>query len=139
MSKNEVVAKRPSKKSHPHRSTKVPEYFFHMRNVSIPRRNGRVVSDVTAFVRRGPDGVLYAAFAECDQRDQFCREAGRRTARRKWFTMDSQPMVVRPDPIRNAPRYEDVFSEYIKEDISYEIMEPGGSLDELRRERGGGA
>lgn len=115
----EVTTAAKQKKSHPHRSTTVPEFFFHMRDARIPRRNGRTVSDVTAFVRRGPDGQLYATFAECDSRDQFDREVGRRTARRKWFTSESTPMIVKPDAIRNAPRYEDVFAAYIKEDLSY--------------------
>lgn len=72
---------------HPTRSTNrdADERFFHFRNVNVVYDNGREVRDVTAFIRRLPDGTYAAAFAECDVRDAFCRTRGRTVARRKWF------------------------------------------------------
>jgi hypothetical protein len=75
------------KVTHPTRSTNrdADERFFHFRNVNMAYENGRTVRDVTAFIRRLPDGTYAAAYAECDERDAFCRTRGRTVARRKWF------------------------------------------------------
>jgi hypothetical protein len=71
---------------HPTRSPdrEANERFVHLRNKFIETGSGRHVRNVTAFVRT-IDGVEYVSFAECDERDQFCRRTGRVIARRKWF------------------------------------------------------
>jgi hypothetical protein len=92
--------KTQEKKAHPHRSPdrEANERFVHLREVDFPSRNGRVIGDVTAFIRTsrphgGTPGVEYVSFAECDARDQFCRKTGRVVARRKWFQNKSVPLL----------------------------------------------
>lgn len=57
----------------PHKSTTVPEYFFHINN------------QATVFYRKNKDGQWAASVALRDSRDQFNRKTGRCVARRKWF------------------------------------------------------
>lgn len=69
------------------------ERFVHLRNCNNDYPNGRMVNNVTAFIRT-KDGVDYVSFAECDSRDQFCRQRGRVVARRKWFRDKRVPLTT---------------------------------------------
>jgi hypothetical protein len=80
--------------AHPHRSTnrEANERFVHLKGVNMEYDNGRLVRDVTGFVRTDKDGQTYVSFAEGDSRDQFCKARGRTVARRKWFDGKSVPL-----------------------------------------------
>lgn len=82
--------------------TSKPESYHHLKNVEIEYDNGRVATHVTAIMREGDDGKMYAAFSECSSRDQFCYRTGRSIARRKWFNGDRVEIPSR--------KFEDVFS-----------------------------
>lgn len=81
--------------------TSKPERYHHFRDADVEHDNGRVAAHVTAFVREGDDGQMYASFAECDSRDQFNRKRGRTIARRKWFQKNYTPV--------NSTKFEEVF------------------------------
>ena len=71
---------------HPHKSTKVPEKFFHFTDldiVQVPMLK-YTPKAVTAFCRKVDDRWL-VSFAFCHPADQFSRERGRTLARRKFF------------------------------------------------------
>lgn len=75
--------------------TSKPERYHHLRyseGSTLEFDNGRKVANVTAFIREGNDGKLYAAFAECDARDPFNRKRGRTVSRRKWFLSKRIPV-----------------------------------------------
>jgi hypothetical protein len=83
---NTVTVNRPTRSTNRDRD----ERFFHIK----PRNEGevwvlndgqRTISRITAFTRKDKDGKVYASYAECDERDQFCKRVGRTVARRKWF------------------------------------------------------
>jgi hypothetical protein len=84
--RGEAPMKSQEKKTYPTRSPdrEANERFVHLRNCNNSYPNGRMVDNVTAFIRT-IDGVDYVSFAETDIRDQFCRKTGRVVARRKWF------------------------------------------------------
>lgn len=86
--------------AHPTRSTdrEADERFFHFKDVDLELPNGRIIRNVTCFTRKDKtDGKYYASFAECDDRDQFCKRTGRTVARRKWFRSPSKRLVVAPE------------------------------------------
>lgn len=91
------------------------ERFIHLRNVNMAYENGRVVKDVTAFVRV-VNGKDFVSFAECDDRDQFCKAAGRNVARRKFFQGKRQPLItietVSDNTSQRAKLYEEVSKTY---------------------------
>jgi hypothetical protein len=87
-------------KTRPHKSTTTPEAFHHSR-ASFDADHGRKVQARTAFVRQDRDGQWYVSYAECDERDQFCKKAGRQVARRKWF--DGKRVQT------TGPSYEEAF------------------------------
>lgn len=85
--------------AHPTRSTdrEADERYYHFKDVDLEMDNGRIVRNVTAFIRKDKtDSAYYASFAECDDRDQFCRRVGRTVARRKWFRSPEKRLQINP-------------------------------------------
>lgn len=103
------------KVQHPTRSTdrEANERFVHLTfgDTVMEYENGRRVKAVTAFIRT-KDGQELVSFAECDERDQFCRKAGRVVARRKWFNEKRTELV--PVILDNDTLYDRVLTTYNK-------------------------
>jgi hypothetical protein len=73
---------------HPIKSTTHEERFFHFRYNPMYFRHvyaGLVPQGGTVFLRKDNDGAWYGALSLCSVSDQFCRAAGRQSARRKYF------------------------------------------------------
>jgi hypothetical protein len=67
---------------HNHKSTTNPERFIHFRP---PQGINEKYSAATIFLRKEADNIWRASVALCWKLDQFCRETGRKNARRHYF------------------------------------------------------
>ena len=68
--------------THPHRSITHKERYLHL---PLMETTSKKYSHATIFARQENDKIWYATISLCWRVDQFCRETGRKHARRHYF------------------------------------------------------